>query len=230
MKISSYIILDFETGGLNSKAIEKSCKEFAITELAMLSIKGDTLEEITRAEILFKPYDDNLIYSVEAERVTGITKDLLMKEGLEWNECKKEVERALSDSMLYSHYHKSYLVAHNNGFDRNFFMEMCNRMKIDLKKYVRGDVDVYGNFQPHFIDTLDIGRMAFGDNEMIPDFKLGTIVEFFGQQQADGHRAMADVIPTKDVLVESIKRLRREEGAEMVGGELKYKKRASFQF
>lgn len=230
MKISSYIIFDFENGGINRKEPWKTPDTYAVTELAMLSIKGDTLEEITRMNMLVKPdYEPGLLYSEEAEKLTGITKQLLVKEGVDYHtEFKEEVLRVLQDSLLYSHYHKSVLVGQNVFFDEKILMKLFKDWKVDPSKYLKGEKDYYGNFRPVVIDTIELAKMAFGNDETIPNFQLGTIVEFFDQQISDGHRAINDVIPTKDVLVECIKRLRRVGSGQEE--EEKYRSRTGFQF
>ena len=95
--------------------------------------------------------------------------------------------------------------------------------------WVKGDKDYYGNFQPTLLDTLDLTKMVFGNSPEHIKFKLGNVVEYFDLEQSDAHRAMADVVPTKDVVVELIKRLRTTAGSGVEATQ-EYRRRLRFQF
>lgn len=228
-KINSYCIFDFETGGFNAVSTDK-IKGNPATELALLSINGDTLEEIDRTSFLFKPYDNTLEYSPQALQVTGISMDLLMEEGISLMECKEKFVEHMIKSNIQTHVkYRTIMVGHNPGFDEAFLIEFARRTKIDLSKYCFGWKDIYGNFKPHFLDTQIIaGRMAYGHDETLVNHKLGTIVSHMGLDGNNFHRAMSDVLATKDVLVEIIKRTRNEGGGNT--DVARYRHRTTFNF
>jgi len=232
-KINSAIILDYETSGFNSVE-RKGPKDTiipanAITELAMIAIKLDTLEEIARMNVLVKPYNDNHVYDAGAAQATGITKEKCELEGVSLQELKGEVERVLQASMLYTHHYKAYLVAHNPNFDRNFWSVMCRDLKIQQEKYIQGTVDIWGNFQPQFEDTIFLSKLAYGNDSMVANFQLATCVELFGCELSDGHRAINDTKATTDMLIEQAKRLRNVGGGELENAG-QYRQRTTFRF
>lgn len=62
-----------------------------------------------------------------------------------------------------------------------------------------GTVDFHGNFQPRYIDTLDLGHMAFARDPSVGSYKLELIAERLGVELADAHDADADVTATREV-------------------------------
>lgn len=222
MKINSYTIFDFETGGLDPK-------KNPMTELAMLSIKGDTLEEIDRFSLLVKPFDPALVYDDKALDVTGITVDMLLSQGVDIKEVRKRVEEHFEKVNIHKGPgYKAYLVGHNPGFDDGFLGQLQAYTKIDLSKYVMNSKNYAGGFNFTYLDTIIPAKMAYGDDETMENFKLGTVVDKAGIALTDAHRAMNDVIATKDLLIEFIKKL-RSTGGDMSSAD-KYKYRTTFHF
>lgn len=223
-KINGYSIFDFETGGL-------SALKNPMTELGAIGITGDTLEEIDRYVLLAKPhYDAALIYEPQALQITGTSLDLLIAEGVD---IKMIVDRAIEHfeklNPSKSFRYKPIIVGHNVKFDINFLKAIFSYCKKDLSKYISGDKDLTGVFIPDSLDTIHLSKAAFGHDDSMPNYKLGTCVEKFGLSQSDGHRSMADVIPTKDILIQCIKKL-RSQGEDMKSINEQYSFRAHFQF
>lgn len=207
--INGYCIFDFETGGLS--AIKNP-----ITELGAIGIKGDTLEEVDRFALLCTPYyNPQLVYEQVALDVTGISLELLQKEGVD---IKVIVNRTIEHFEILNKggtfRSKPYLVGQNVLFDYNFLLAIFEHCKKDLTKYVNGQKNKDGIFIPSMIDTIDLARKAYGHTQMA-NYKLGTIVETFGLQQVEAHRSMSDVIPTKDILISCIQRLRSTGGGQV---------------
>lgn len=223
-KINGYSIFDFETGGL-------SALKNPMTELGAIGITGDTLEEVDRYVLLAKPhYDSAQVYDPNALQVTGISLDLLLAEGVDVN---KIVDRAIEHfeklNPSKSFKYKPIIVGHNAPFDIEFLIVIFAFAKKDLSKYISGDKDRNGVWRPHYIDTIHLAKMTFGADSSMPNYKLGTVVERFGLSQSDAHRSLADVIPTKDILVQCIKKL-RSNGTDMKTINEQYSFRAHFTF
>jgi len=219
--INGYSIIDFETGGLSSL-------KNPITELGALGIKGDTLEEVDRFDLLCKPdYNTQLVYEPKALEVTGISLELLRREGVDIkvivDRCIEHFEKLNVGGNFRT---KPVLVGQNLKFDINFLFSIFEHCKKDLSKYVDGDKNKNGIFIPEYIDTLKLAKMAFGHTEM-PNYKLGTIVEKFQLQLVEAHRSMADVVATKDILVKCIIKLRSQGNTSV---EEEYRTRTHFQF
>jgi len=234
-KTNSYCIFDFETGGFNAIPVKTEKGEVKepgnpFTELALLSINGDTLEEIDRTSFLFKPYDPTLVYSPQALEVTGITMDLLEKEGKTLAECKELFIEHMEKSNIQKHVkYRTIMVGHNPLFDNDFLKEFARRTKIDLSRYCFGKVDSNKNYHIHYEDTQILaGRMAYGHDENLINHKLGTVVAHMGLDLNNAHRALQDVIATKDILVDLIKRMRSQGGS--MTDNARYRYRTQFNF
>jgi DNA polymerase III epsilon subunit-like protein len=222
--INSFIFLDFETGGLD-------CRKHAVTELAAVAIKGDTLEKVDLISTYVKPYG-NYGYEAEALKHTGIsTEDI--ESGIPVEELVNEFINLLikSDLTPRNKGSKPILVAHNSAFDKGFLIQIfshCNKLK-ELEKYTFGNTDYYGNYQPEMLDSQHLAKMIWGADEEIANFKLGTCIAKAGIDLADAHRAINDTIALKDMVISFTLNLRSGLGNnEEVGTKHRY--REHFQF
>lgn len=208
-KINSYIIIDFENGGLDKKN-GLHALNYGTTEFAGLAINGVTLEEIVRYDNLIKPYDDSLIYGSVAAQITGINREMCEKDGIELKQLANDILQLIKEANVHnSKTARPILVAHNLGFDRQLFMDIFRRCNIDLSTHLSGSKDCYGNFIPDGIDTVDLAKQCWADiTETTTKFKLGICCERAGVDYVDGHHAMNDVIPTTDLFRYFMTRLR----------------------
>jgi DNA polymerase III alpha subunit (gram-positive type) len=93
---------------------------------------------------------------------------------------------------------KPILLGHNVVFDISFLQWLFVFHKKDLSKYLDGKTDGYGNFQPTYIDTLNMARQRWY-HEPMANYKLGTCCEKAGVELVDAHEAMADVNATVEL-------------------------------
>lgn len=82
----------------------------------------------------------------------------------------------------------------------------------EFEKTFSGSRDYYGNFQPHYIDTLALGRLAFAADPEVTSYKLELVASRLGVELDDAHDAAADVTATLDILGVYTSRLRQTEG------------------
>lgn len=208
-KINSYVVIDFETGGLDKK---NGCHSqvVPVTEFAGLAIDGVTLQEIVRYDNLVKPYDSNLYYDPQAATATGITKQMCEKEGVVLEQLVVEICQLLEEANIHkSKVARPIFVAHNWPFDRQFIQDIFRRAKVDLSKYVAGAKDAFGNFIPAGIDSIDLAKGCWAEiTDTTTKFNLGACCNKAGTDVIDGHRAMNDVIPLTDLLRYFLTRLR----------------------
>lgn len=214
--INSWIFLDFETGGLDPRWN-------AVTEIALIAIKGDTLEKIDLISTYIKPYGEfvdklpkdpvagKLYYEAEALKHTGITVSDL-ESGVTLEEAVNEIISLLTKADLSpkNKGSKPILVAQNSKFDKGFFIQiftLTGKLK-ELEKLTFGDTDYYGNYQPEMLDTQFLTKAAFGNDPDIPNFKLETCMVKAGIELPDAHKAINDTIGMKDMAVVLFNRLR----------------------
>lgn len=122
-----YLVFDLETGGTNPK-------KNAITEIAMIAIDAETEKEVDRFEVLIKPYD--AIYEKEAAEVSGISLEMLEKDGVEIEEAFERLKAFLTKHKVGSR--KPIPVGHKiDDFDMDFLkFQLFDRFKEKLSKYI----------------------------------------------------------------------------------------------
>jgi DNA polymerase-3 subunit alpha (Gram-positive type) len=222
--INSWVFLDFETGGLDPR-------KHAVTEVAMVAIKGDTLEKIDLMSTFIKPYGDYQ-YDPEALKHTGITFSDI-ESGVSVEEAVSEMLVLLKKADLNPRNKgsKPLLVAYNSAFDKGFLLQLfdyTNKLG-ELEKVVFGKEDYYRNFQPEMVDGQFFTKAAYGADPDIANFKLGTCIEKAGIELPDAHKAINDTIALKDMFSTFFSKLRAngEVSTEAVTGK---RFREHFQF
>ena len=230
-KIYVGIGLDFETGGLNPQ----NC---ACTQIAVQAVRLDTWQVIDQYQAYIYPYnkqsvglaakkvlrtrheiirDENtsMEYEKKALEYSAITMDILRQQGVDIVDVAKEIIAFTKRNTISSGKQcKPILIGQNIQFDIGFLQQMMNYAGLmeEFEKTFAGTKDYYGNFQPHYIDTIHIGRLAFGADHNITSYKLEMIASQLGVELDDAHDAAADVTATIDVLGAYTARLRNNEG------------------
>lgn len=201
-KTTPFIIMDFETGGLDPQ-------KNPVTEFAAISVDGDTLKEISSVDVLVKPYDNNLEYEQEALTATNISMELIQSKGLEFKKFIEAICNFFKESNIHSHIrHRPILVGHNITFDIGFLQQIFDRTSKKLESFVAGKTDFYGNFVPEYIDTLRLCKFAWGSDTEFTSYKLVNCIQKANLELVGAHRAMNDVRATKDLLISHIQKLR----------------------
>ena len=105
--------------------------------------------------------------------LTGITTNMMIKEGKDTVEVLKEFMDFAGNNII---------VGHNVNFDINFIYDKCEKY---LNTYLSND----------FIDTMKIAK-KFVDT---PNYKLGTLADYFNIDYNGAHRGLKDVEITFEV-------------------------------
>lgn len=221
-KVSPYVILDFETGGLDKK-------KSAISEIAMYAITGDTLSEIGRYESLIKPYGKE--YHPKALEVTGLTLEKLEEEGKDFGVVCEEITAFLQKANVHKSTtgHKPIIVAHNAMFEFGFLQHLEAEGKVPLSKLLHGQEDYYGHFAPATIDTMFLAKFLWAANVRQTKYTLEAVMERAGIPLIDAHRAMNDVLPSTDFFKWIIKMMRAAESGNVLEGGNTIKDNLSFR-
>ncbi len=216
MKFHNFICLDFETGGLDKKnnfhAI--TCP---ITEVAIMGLQANTLEEIVRYTSYVKGRYSNgryigysqlhdQEYQEGAIKATGITKEILEENGQDYKKVCSDIIEVFEKCHSGSNFHKSVLFGHNIGYDIPFLQYLFKLCKKDLSKYLQGYYNHETNFCPVFFDTQYLSRAKSIDENQKHNLTDVAIREGFEPQ--DMHKAMNDVIITVDIFKKYILSLR----------------------
>lgn len=105
--------------------------------------------------------------------LTGITNDML-KDGKEAKQAIHEFLEFVGDDIL---------VAHNANFDINFLYDKSN---LYTNRYLKND----------FIDTMKLAKKILPN---LPNYKLGTLAEYYNIDYSNAHRGLEDVKITYEV-------------------------------
>lgn len=198
---NNFIVFDFETGGLDSN-------KNPVTEIALISLEGGNLEIIESYQSLIAKYDDTLFYDPRAEKVSGISEDLIISEGVDIKTVAQQTLQFLKNANTRQEKNaglKPILVGHNVAFDIDFLHHLFHYglgkdYQKQMKDVLHGREDRFGNFQPSYIDTWSVCKPWFQDDKELTDYKLSTVAEKLGVDLNNAHRAMNDVVSTVEVL------------------------------
>lgn len=168
--LNDYTVVDIETTSLDSFSGE-------IIEISAIKVRDK--KEIDIFSELIKP--KNRIGSFTT-RLTGITNEMLNKEGKDILYVLKNFKNFLSDDII---------VGHNVNFDINFIYDSMYK---NMNEYLTND----------FVDTLRISRKVL---PKLRNHKLDNLIEYFNLVKRDEHRALNDCILTNQVYVNLTKML-----------------------
>lgn len=207
-KVDGYIVLDFETGGLQHKLCPA-------TEIGVVVLHPDTLEEVSRYSQYIKsdlqmvddsfkptsipenPYEGGY-YFRGAFNTTGIKIETIQSEGLDVNKVVAGlIEEFKKAKFTKSGFSKPMIVGHNLAFDIPYLQTLFKLAKQDLSKYILGVKDHHDVWYPAYKDTMHISKECWPKEEV---FKLGVCCARAGIEIYDAHRAINDVVATCDLL------------------------------
>jgi DNA polymerase III epsilon subunit-like protein len=188
---NKFIGVDFETGGLIGKGKEATI-DIAITEVALVIVDSESLKITEKHSWLVKPYDDNLVYSPAAEKVSGISKKMCEDKGVDLEVVYKNICEVLKDNKMGSK--KPIIVMQNKKFDTPFMKNMFLIFSDEFAKYI-----------DRIEDTMEWSRIKWPEEGK---HSLATIAERCGLEHVASHRAESDAIVTMKIWIHFMKSLR----------------------
>lgn len=225
------LTLDTETGGL-------SCQKNGVLQISVHAMRLDTLEVFDQLNIYIRPYDYRedigkpkrktlkskyereaettlMEYGEQAERVHGITLDFARENGLSPQEAGATlIEFIKKNTLTKGKMYLPILIGQNIPFDIGFIQQLgvYGEWWGEFAKVVRGHNDFWGNFQPDYIDTIDLAHFALAHNKNMTSYKLEIVAETLGIELNDAHDADADVTATEEVARNLAVRMRTADG------------------
>jgi len=234
-KVLTAICLDFETGGLD--AVKNP-----VTQVAMQAVRLDTMEVRDRYVDYVYPYCKKEIggnkrkvlktrYELERDHegklmeyeqvaldYSGVTMEMLYEKGVELAQVGRNVlDFIVRNTLSKGHQGKPFLIGQNIPFDVGFLMQVMGYTDLtkEFEKVLLGTKDFYGNFQPHYVDTITLAKLAFGGDSSVTSYKLELLCERLGIELSDAHDAEADVTATLNVGRVFVSRLRSGHGMDI---------------
>lgn len=218
MRSHNFIVFDCETGGMDKENNFHAIK-CPITQIALISLDGSSLNEITRYESYIKGrYVNNKYvgystthdqeYQQGALTSTGITIEKLEAEGQDSKKVCLDIIEFFKQSKSKSNFHKLILIGHNVGYDIPFLQYLFKLHKKDLSDYLQGHYDHTGTFTPACIDTMYLSRFMSLDDTL--KHSLINVAEREGIELIDAHNAMNDTVATMEVFKRYLLKLRNK--------------------
>lgn len=230
-RIYTAIGLDFETGGL--APVRCAC-----TQIALEAIRLDTLEVFDRYAAYIAQYckqelgaarrkvlrskhelaqpTERMDYEPRALEYSGITMERLEAQGVDLKEVAGAVLRFAERATLSKGTQcKPVLIGQNITFDIGFLTQLMSYAGLtkEYEKTFAGKTDFYGNFQPLYLDTILLARLALAADTGVTSYKLELVAERLGIELDDAHDAGADVAATLEIVRVCAARMRNSEGA-----------------
>ena len=194
---NNYIVIDSETGGIPSVLKKEATLEVALTEVALVSVSGETLSIQKKDSWLIKPYSPDLIYDPGAEKASGISKRMCEKEGIDIEIVYENVRDFLVSQTKKSL--KPIVIMQNKDFDIPFLSNLFKLFKDDFFKYI-----------DRVEDTMEWSRLKWPEEGK---HSLGTIAQRCGLDHTQAHRALPDTIKTAEVWIHYLRCLRGQGGS-----------------
>ncbi|MCI9233653.1 MAG: 3'-5' exonuclease [Bacilli bacterium] len=169
-KVSDYTVVDIETTSLDSY-----CGE--ILEISAIKVKNHKV--VDQFSELIKINEEVGYFTT---RLTGITNDMILREGKELTLVLQSFKDFVRDDII---------IGHNVNFDINF---LYDSMKENLGIYLAND----------YIDTLRLSRKVL---PQLKHHKLDDLIDYFDLKVRNKHRALNDCILTNQVYIELSKYL-----------------------
>ena len=167
------------------------------------------LENSERYGDITKLYFDKT-YNPEAMKVTHMTRDMLVNEGIDIAEAIEKVADIFKRYTIGNA--KPILAGHNiKKFDNPFLEKMLLRGGYNLDKMIN---------ETQMIDTLEWARLRWFEAS---SFSLGVCVNSVGLTLKEAHRALPDTEANAQLLIKMLKGLRGEGQSEKKYEKRKYK-------
>lgn len=136
----------------------------------------------------------DMCYNPQAAEATHISKEMLLNEGLEYDEAFSKIKSVFEEAVEENI--KPVLVGHNiKGFDNAFMEKLFNDNKLDFYKFVN----------PVIEDTLQLAHIRW--NEM-PRFTLSACCAESDIILEDAHRAINDTVANAKLWINMVENLR----------------------
>ena len=179
------LIYDFETSGLNPYHED-------VTEIGCRCLETDE-----HFSCLVQPLSDRLL-SEKNQELTGITNEMLKKEGLRPKEAYKRFFDLLK--YFYDTYHSLTLIAHNGSSFDDIFLKRMHR-------YLLGEgIVIYDDLMKdvQFIDSLNVARLIHPERY---SHSMKSMCQTYNIVNESEHRAMGDVDALTKIWKELVKQL-----------------------
>ena len=172
--VGDYTVVDIETTSLDSFHGE-------ILEISAIKVRNK--KEVDNFSELIKTNEEIGYFTTN---LTGITNEMMLKEGKELEEVLQSFKAFLGNDII---------VGHNVNFDINF---LYDNMEEHIDTYLSND----------YVDTLRIARKVLPN---LRHHKLDDLITYFHLTKRNEHRALNDCVLTNQVYIRLSEMIEKEE-------------------
>jgi len=196
----------YKGSNLTLKSLNDLADELEDFNNSFLKVNGSTIDYEKLLELEDSDFKDiarlyfDFTYNPQALEVTGISRELLVKEGLSHKDAYTDVTELIKRHTVGNS--RPVIAGHNiKKFDNPFMDLLFERNKGSFEKSIN-------SFQ---IDTLEWARMKWFE---MPNFSLGTCANEVGLTLKEAHRALPDTVANAKFLIKILGNLRGNGTAE----------------
>jgi len=196
----------YKGSNLTLKSLNDLADELEDFNNNFLKINGSIIDYEKLLELEDSDFKDiarlyfDFTYNPQALEVTGISRELLVKEGLSHKDAYIDVTELIKRHTVGNS--RPVIAGHNiKKFDNPFMDLLFERNKGSFEKSIN-------SFQ---IDTLEWARMKWFE---MPNFSLGTCANEVGLTLKEAHRALPDTVANAKFLIKILGNLRGNGTAE----------------
>ena len=196
----------YKGSNLTLKSLNSLADELEDFNNSFLKVNGPTIDYEKLLELEDSDFKDiarlyfDFTYNPQALEITGIPRELLVKEGLSHKDAYTDITELIKRHTVGNS--KPVIAGHNiKKFDNPFMDLLFERNKGSFEKSIN-------SFQ---IDTLEWARMKWFE---MPNFSLGTCANEVGLTLKEAHRALPDTVANAKFLIKILGNLRGNGTAE----------------
>jgi len=196
----------YKGSNLTLKSLNSLADELEDFNNSFLKVNGPTIDYEKLLELEDSDFKDiarlyfDFAYNPQALEITGIPRELLVKEGLSYKDAYTDITELIKRHTVGNS--KPVIAGHNiKKFDNPFMDLLFERNKGSFEKSIN-------SFQ---IDTLEWARMKWFE---MPNFSLGTCANEVGLTLKEAHRALPDTVANAKFLIKILGNLRGNGTAE----------------
>jgi len=180
------LCIDWETSGADWG--KDSSINYQGLSFGAIVFNTETFEEIESLHVYVKFKEESYKWSLEAEKIHGMTKEFLEINGVD----QEEAAVMLAELILkyWGTSTKVMLAGHNTEFDRRFTNQLLNSIGIEFSVEKETTLDSWIQLHHVTIDTSSAGFVAFGL------YKSDLLFEKVGFAEREKHNALTDARQT----------------------------------
>lgn len=179
------LCIDWETSGA-SWGKDSSIDHQGVS-IGAVVFDAATFEPVQKLYLMIKFDSDKYTWSIDAERIHGLTKEHLDENGVDQADAAAMLATLILD---YFSTGKVMFMGHNAEFDISFTNQLLQTIGIEFSKEKKTDADGWIQLHHVVLDTAAVGFVSMGL------FKSDLLFDAVGLEERKEHNALTDALYT----------------------------------